>query len=118
MLVGAAICPHPPLLVPEVAAGAAPELDALRSACDAAVRRLCVAEPDVIAVVGTAQAATGTAGTIATYGVALTVGEGPPTLPLPHTVGCWLLDRAGWAGRRAYLTQGDEEVVTSESGRL
>src|SRR5205807_692199 len=25
---------------------------------------------------------------------------------------------AGWAGRRAYLTQGDNEVVTSESGRL
>lgn len=35
-----AVCPHPPLLIPEVAAGAAPELDDLRAACDVAVRRL------------------------------------------------------------------------------
>jgi hypothetical protein len=28
-----AVCPHPPLLVPEVACGAAPELDGLRAAC-------------------------------------------------------------------------------------
>ena len=32
MLVAAAVCPCPPLLVPEVAAGAAPELDAARAA--------------------------------------------------------------------------------------
>jgi len=33
MLVAAAVCPCPPLLVPAVAAGAAPELDAARKAC-------------------------------------------------------------------------------------
>ena len=37
MLVAAAVCPHPPLLVPGVGAGAADELDGLRAACDAAV---------------------------------------------------------------------------------
>jgi hypothetical protein len=39
-LVSVAVCPHPPLLVPEVAAGAAPELDDLRAACDTAVTRM------------------------------------------------------------------------------
>ena len=53
MLVAAAVCPHPPLLVPEVAAGAAHETDDLRAACRAAVATL--AGYDVV-VVGTAQA--------------------------------------------------------------
>lgn len=39
-LVAAAVCPHPPLVVPEIAGSAAPELDDLRAACDAAVDRL------------------------------------------------------------------------------
>ena len=52
MLLAAAICPHPPLLVPEVAAGAAPETDDLRAACRAAVAAL---PPDAL-VVGTPQA--------------------------------------------------------------
>ena len=39
MLVAAAVCPCPPLLVPEVAAGAAPELDAARAACTDALGR-------------------------------------------------------------------------------
>ena len=39
VLVAAAVCPHPPLLVPGVGAGASGELDGLRVACDAAVLR-------------------------------------------------------------------------------
>ena len=39
-VVVAAVCPHPPLLVPSVAAGAAGELDTLREACDTAVSRV------------------------------------------------------------------------------
>jgi hypothetical protein len=38
---GVAFCPQPPLLVPEVAAGAASELDELRSACRAAITTVC-----------------------------------------------------------------------------
>ena len=53
-LIGAAICPHPPLIVPELAAGAAAELDELRAACDQAVARLLPTEPDIICVVGAA----------------------------------------------------------------
>lgn len=52
MLLAAAVCPHPPLLVPEVAAGAAHETDDLRAACRTAVAAL---PPDTV-VVGTAQA--------------------------------------------------------------
>lgn len=40
MLIHAAVCPHPPLLVPELAGQAASELDALRAACRTAVTRL------------------------------------------------------------------------------
>src|SRR3954453_96810 len=107
MLVAAAVCPHPPLLVPEVGAGAAPELDDLRAACDAAVAALTATDPKVIVVVGAGAAVQGQAGTLAPYGVPVRVGVGPPTLPLPHTIGCWLLDRAGWKGPRAYVGADD-----------
>src|SRR6185437_6910436 len=52
MLVAAAVCPCPPLLVPEVAAGAAPELDALRAACLDAIGVLAAARPDRLVVLG------------------------------------------------------------------
>lgn len=51
-LVAAAVCPHPPLIVPELAGSAAPELDDLRAACDGAVNRLLAADPHLIIVVG------------------------------------------------------------------
>src|SRR4051812_18050814 len=110
MLVAAAVCPHPPLLVPEVAVGAAPELDTLRAACDAAVGSLVAAAPDVIAVVGAGAEVRGAAGTLAPYGVDVRVGAGPATLPLPHTIGCWLLDRAGWEGPRWYVAADDARL--------
>ncbi|MEU2431844.1 class III extradiol dioxygenase subunit B-like domain-containing protein [Streptomyces sp. NPDC007861] len=52
MLVAAAVCPCPPLLVPEVAAGAAPELDAARTACADALSVLAASRPDRLIVVG------------------------------------------------------------------
>lgn len=93
MLISAAVCPHPPLLVPEVASGAAPELDGLRAACEAAVGRLGSA--DLLVVVGsgprTQDYGTGAAGTLRPYGVDLTVGSGEPVLPLSLTIGRWLI---------------------------
>jgi len=102
MLIAAAVCPHPPLLIP-AALGAAgdppPALSAVGDACDAAVRALAAAAPDLIAVVGGGPASReyrpGAAGTLAGYGVPVTVGEGEPVLPLSLTVGRWLLGRAG-----------------------
>ncbi|MFE0643740.1 class III extradiol dioxygenase subunit B-like domain-containing protein [Streptomyces sp. NPDC058877] len=86
MLVAAAVCPCPPLLVPEVATGAAPELDAARAACVDAVGLLAAARPERLYVVGPAPADAhgtypgGTTGSFAGFGVDLSVclGEGPP----------------------------------------
>ncbi|MFH8617033.1 class III extradiol dioxygenase subunit B-like domain-containing protein [Streptomyces sp. NPDC017979] len=110
MLVAAAVCPCPPLLVPEVASGAAPELDAARDACARAVSALAAARPDLLVVVGptTADAAgtypSGTAGSFRGFGVDLDVRLGPearvaerPPLPPTLAVGAWLLQQGEWA---------------------
>jgi hypothetical protein len=112
-LLAAAVCPHPPLLVPAVAAGAAPELDDLRIACLDVVRRLIDLAPDVVVVVGdspTQVHADETAvGSLAGFGIDVCVGattrvtSAVPTLPLAHVVGAWLLDQMGWSGRRRYI---------------
>ncbi|WP_309062026.1 class III extradiol dioxygenase subunit B-like domain-containing protein [Streptomyces sp.] len=110
MLVAAAVCPCPPLLVPEVAAGAAPELDAARAACADALGVLAAARPDQLVVVGPAAATgpesypEGTPGSFRGFGVDLDVRLGPhrgaPTgreLPYGLAVGAWMLGRAEWA---------------------
>ncbi|MFE6714398.1 class III extradiol dioxygenase subunit B-like domain-containing protein [Streptomyces sp. NPDC057695] len=111
MLVAAAVCPCPPLLVPEVATGAAPELDAARAACTDAVGLLAAARPDRLYVVGPADEGAhgvypaGSTGSFAGFGVDLAVrlGDAPPPIadrPLPTSlaVGAWLLGRTAWAG--------------------
>ncbi|MFE1765476.1 class III extradiol dioxygenase subunit B-like domain-containing protein [Streptomyces angustmyceticus] len=109
MLVAAAVCPCPPLLVPEVAAGAAPELDALRAACLDAIGVLAAARPDRLVVVGPADEAgrgahpQGAAGSFRGFGVDLEVRLGAartaPERELPPSlaVGAWLLSRTDWA---------------------
>ena len=106
MLVAAAVCPCPPLLVPEVAAGAAAELEPLRAACTAAVAELVAAGPELIVVVGTGSEpevwTEGGAGSFQRYGVGLAVrlpsgGVDGPELAPSLTVGAWLLARAGVA---------------------
>ncbi|MFG2532235.1 class III extradiol dioxygenase subunit B-like domain-containing protein [Streptomyces sp. NPDC048516] len=106
MLVAAAVCPCPPLLVPEVAAGAAPELDALRAACLDAVGVLAAARPDRLVVLGPADETgrgpypQGALGSFRGFGVDLEVRLGAaPTVPereLPPSlsVGAWLLSPA------------------------
>ncbi|MFE7355443.1 class III extradiol dioxygenase subunit B-like domain-containing protein [Streptomyces sp. NPDC057543] len=110
MLVAAAVCPCPPLLVPEVAAGAAPELDALRDACADALGVLAAARPDLLLVIGPADLVgrgphpEGAIGSFKGFGVDLdvrlgrdcgTVADRP--LPPSLAVGAWLLARAQWA---------------------
>lgn len=108
MLVAAAVCPHPPALVPEVASSAAADLDDLRSRCFAAIDAVAVAVPDLLVIVGTAEStrhfAAGAGGSLAAYGVDIAVAvpgadvRAPDELPLSLSVGAWLLGRAGWAG--------------------
>ncbi|MFG3295474.1 class III extradiol dioxygenase subunit B-like domain-containing protein [Streptomyces sp. NPDC048179] len=108
MLVAAAVCPSPPLLVPEVAAGAAPELDGARAACTDALGVLAAARPDLLVVVGPAEQSgrgvfpQGSRGSFRGFGVDVGVrlgdGEaGERELPISLAVGAWLLERTGWA---------------------
>ncbi|MFI8298790.1 class III extradiol dioxygenase subunit B-like domain-containing protein [Streptomyces nigra] len=111
MLVAAAVCPCPPLLVPEVAAGAAPELDAARAACADALGVLAAARPDLLLVVGPTEEsgagtyAEGTPGSFRGFGVDVGVrlgaatADAPPEGALPPSlaVAAWLLERTGWA---------------------
>ncbi|MFC5723698.1 class III extradiol dioxygenase subunit B-like domain-containing protein [Streptomyces gamaensis] len=109
MLVAAAVCPCPPLLVPEVAAGAAPELDALRAACLDAVGVLAAARPERLLVVGptgpegSGRHPQGATGSFRGFGVDTGVRLGPDgaagerTLPQSLAVAAWLLQRTGWA---------------------
>ncbi|OEJ94090.1 class III extradiol dioxygenase subunit B-like domain-containing protein [Streptomyces thermolilacinus] len=117
MLVAAAVCPCPPLLVPAVATGAAPELDDARAACLDALGVLAAARPDRLVVVGPeAEADPGADGTVTHpegavggfqgFGVDVDVrlgaGEardasGTRRLPPSLAVAAWLLQRADWA---------------------
>jgi hypothetical protein len=110
VLTSAAVCPHPPLLVPEVAGGAAPELDGLRAACSEAVRRL---RGDLVVVVGsgplTRDFGKDATGSLRPYGPDVTVGGGEPVLPLSLTIGRWLL------GERPALYRAVAEDATAES---
>ncbi|MDT0305613.1 hypothetical protein RM780_01365 [Streptomyces sp. DSM 44917] len=112
MLVAAAVCPCPPLLVPEVAVGAAAELDGLRAACYDALAVLAAARPGRLVVAGPAREPAagpfpaGSRGTFHGYGVDLevtlgTAGAAGPAgpggdLPPSLTVGAWLLERTAW----------------------
>ena len=97
MLIAAAVCPHPPLLVPEVTGASDPaarELDRLRTACRDAVAVLIGAAPDLLVVTGGAGQTTeyppGPGGSLRDFGVPFTVGA-DPVLPLSLTIGKWLL---------------------------
>ncbi|MEV7007909.1 hypothetical protein [Streptosporangium sp. NPDC051022] len=124
MLAAAAVCPHPPLLVPELAGAAAPELDELRAACAAALGALGDAAPDAIVVVGGADRAgaygADAAGSLAPWGAGVRVGDGEPVLPLSLTIGRWLLERAGLAAAEFHAVPFDasEETCAALGGRL
>jgi hypothetical protein len=99
MLIAGAVCPHPPLLIPEATGspGAADaELGRLRTACHQAVAALLAERPDLIAVVGAARLTVEyppqATGRLHDYGVPFTAGDrGEPALPLSLTIGKWLL---------------------------
>ncbi|MGC4895849.1 hypothetical protein [Micromonospora sp. DT31] len=103
-LVAAAVCPHPPLILPELAGAAAAELDDLRAAADAAVARLLAVGPEMVLLVGTgpetARFGAADSGSLGGYGLDRPVRlwktncSGSEVLPLSLTVGAWLLNRA------------------------
>ncbi|MFI5696923.1 class III extradiol dioxygenase subunit B-like domain-containing protein [Kribbella sp. NPDC051586] len=131
-VIAAAVCPHPPLLIPEVATGAASELDALRTLCQAALDPLATAS--TVVVIGSTPAPPTSAtsarsastpstgwsapasvrpttypadagGSFAAYGApGVRIGSGDPVLPLSLAVGGWLLEQSKAAGLpRTYI---------------
>ena len=108
MIVAVAVCPHPPVLVPELASGAASELDDVRAAALESVTALVAEHPDRIVVVGTGDLAEpvdeSAGGTLAGLGVDVRAGGDDLVLPLSLTIGAWLLDQVEWNGPRTYTT--------------
>jgi hypothetical protein len=105
-VVSAAVCPHPPLLVPEVASGAAPELDDLRAACLAAIEHLSTADRLLVVGSGTQASYDGSAGgSFGAYGApSVRVGIGEAVLPLSLAMGAWLVEQTKAADLpRSYL---------------
>jgi hypothetical protein len=93
-------CPQAPVVVPDLAQGAAAELDALREACRHAIRRAVTpgVQPVLVGAGSNPAAHESTArGTLAGFGVPLelglgaTDGDASPTLPASLTVGAWLV---------------------------
>jgi hypothetical protein len=112
-VVSVAVCPHPPLIIPEIAAGAAAELDDLRVACDGVIDGLADGGADAVVVLGTGDRTrwlpAEACGTFAPFGVSIEVSLTPasqpaslpgpgPRLPLSVAVGAWLLARRRWSG--------------------
>lgn len=99
VLISAAVCPHPPVLFPEIAQGADVELEPLRAVCDRAVAVLGGSGADRLYVVGSGQAehhhGPRAGGDLSAYGVDLRVGPGPAILDLAATTGRWLAERGG-----------------------
>jgi hypothetical protein len=109
MLTAAAVCPHPPLLVPAALGAAASdppaELRKLSAAAADAVQTLLATVPDLVVVVGGGPAdreyGPDAAGSLRDFGVPVTVGTGEPVLPLSLTIGRWLMECAGAVGPAA-----------------
>jgi hypothetical protein len=102
-----AFCPHPPLLLPAIAAGAEIETQLLRSACDRAVDRLIESGPSQIAIVG----ADGPLVSLRSFAPGLP-DLGQRKLPLAFLVGEWLLSRHGQRPASIHVPIGPEGKAT------
>lgn len=127
--VTAVLCPHPPLLLPDVTGPVADDdVHLLRAACRDAVAALLGADPQRIAVVGPGvrtawhevyDGASSRAVVLAGFGVpaglggstgpGVPAGGSPSDLPLSLAVGTWLLDEVGTRPRTSWLEVADQE---------
>jgi hypothetical protein len=129
-VVAVAFCPAPPLLLPAVEGRPDAATTQLRRACAEAVGALLAVQPDVVVVVGDGAApgerfGQGDAGDLRGFGVDVLVpfaGEARPRgrrVPLAHTLGAWLLDRAGAAAPRVGVgPAGLGDLLSSLPGRV
>jgi len=114
MITGAALCPSPPLLCPELTGGraVAPEL---RAACREAVGRLLREDPEVVVIIGPAAASGPWFGggrlNPSIFAPAI-AGTGSDSPPLAIGLGSMLLDQAGYRGRRRLQAVGYDEAAS------
>ena len=124
MILAAALCPWPPLLVRELT-GADPVLPGLRDACAAAVAALLAGRPDQVAVVAPGPATAAWPGdgrlNVAAFGgqpaarpagppAGTGVQQDRPALPPAAGIGAYLLDQAAYPGPRVIWTVGEDET--------
>jgi hypothetical protein len=113
VLTGAALCPATPLLHPAVT-GRAAVVPELRAACARAVWQLLTGEPDTVVVIGPASATCqwDPFGRLdpSVFAPGLPV-TGCRLLPPALGLGAFLLDQAGYTGRRRLQAVGDDEPV-------
>ena len=112
MIIAAALCPAPPLLLPGLT-GAADVLPELRRAAVAAASELTAGVPDVVAVVGAGESTAvwdrAARVDVADFAPGLAAGRPDVALPVSLGVGTWLLDRSGYAGERILRSVADDE---------
>ncbi len=122
MLVAASVCPHPPLLVPAAATGAAEETAGLRAACLESVRRLHESAADRVIVVGAADEAgewDGSAGgSLRRFGVDVQFGGAADVLPPSLTIGAFLLDEVDCPRDRRRFVAVASDTDTDDAAAL
>src|SRR5690349_8634385 len=99
MLVSAAVCPHPPALVPALSQGGAASLDQVRDAALGAVRDLVAVPHDSLVCLGVGSRMSHwgpeAGGTLRGFGVDARFGGSDLALPVSLTVAAYLLEEAG-----------------------
>lgn len=113
MIVAVGFLPAAPILIDEVAAGAAYELDGLRESCTRVLREVLSHSNEYVVVLAdgefTGWLANDATGSMAPFGVGVQ-GDGAQRasvherLAYGHVVGSWLLDRAGNQGVRRAMS--------------
>lgn len=117
MIIAAALCPWPPLLVRELT-GTDPVVPELRAACAAAVAALLADRPGRVAVVAPGTATSGCPSdgrlNVAAFGGRHAAGTGVkyerPALPPAAGIGAYLLDQASYRGPRVIWTVSQDEA--------
>ena len=115
MITAAALCPSPPLLCRELTGrgAVAPEL---RAACSEVTARLLRDDPEVIVIIGPADATgiwdDGTRLNPSVFAPPI-AGAGPGSPPLALGLGAMLLDQASYQGRRVHQAVGHDEPASA-----
>lgn len=130
MIVAVASVPATPLLIPEVAAGAAGELDDLRADCRRAIAEAGAdATRAIIVVSGTRTRALNDCSTVSLAGLGLPLSvdlaasdkaravaplndlDSADAAPVGVAIGAWLLASVGWTGDRLVVEVGDAQAA-------